>query len=85
MNLQKMKTSKTYFLTPDLEQINYCLTVNRRLKIANLGRYANREIDLVYSDNIEDIDMQLLFYGFKIVKDSKQEFGGYSFYDIRPI
>lgn len=95
-----MNSSKTCFLTPNLGHLHlyihmdsrktdslndYCLTINRYLKKAYLGRYSYREIDLVYSDNLEDIDMQLLFYGFKIVKDSKMTFGGYSLYNIRPI
>ena len=63
---------------------NYYLSVNRHLKKAYLS-YANKKSDLVYSDNLEDIDMQLLFYGFKIVKSSKEDIWGYSFYDIRPV
>lgn len=41
--------------------------------------------ELVYSDNLEDIDTQLLFYGFKIIKSSKQDLGYFCFYNLESI
>lgn len=41
--------------------------------------------ELVYSDNLEDIAAQLLFYGFKIIKSSKQDLGYMHFYNLESI
>ena len=52
----------------------YFLMINKKLKQAYLGCWKNFSFfeDLVYSDNLEDIDMQLLFQGFKILKSTEQ-------------
>ena len=63
----------------------YYLIINPLFKTVSLNSFSTGRIKLVYSDNLEDIDMQLLFYGFKIVKSSKEDIWGYSFYDIRPV
>lgn len=75
-----------------LTHLTHFLMINKKLKQAYLNCWKDFSFpndsfpnELVYSDNLEDIDTQLLFYGFKIVKDSKMIFGGYSLYNIRPI
>jgi hypothetical protein len=41
-----------------------------------------KEIDLVYSDNLEDIKTQLLFMGYKILEQSKRQYMHVVYYDL---
>lgn len=71
----------------------YFLVTEPQLKQAYLSRCSNYldsedlliKNELVYSDNLEDIDTQLLFYGFKIIKSSKQDLGCFCFYNLESI
>jgi hypothetical protein len=44
-----------------------------------------KRIDLVYSDNLEDIKTQLLFMGYKILERSKQQYMYTTYYDLTDI
>jgi hypothetical protein len=44
-----------------------------------------KEIDLVYSDNLEDIKTQLLFMGYKILEQSKQQYMHVVYYNLTDI
>lgn len=72
---------------------DYFLVTEPQLKHAYLSHCSNSpdsedlliKNELVYSDNLEDIDTQLLFYGFKIIKSSKQDLGYLCIYNLESI
>lgn len=66
---------------------HYTLMINLLFKKAFLNRFSEnvQTTELVYSDNLEDIAAQLLFYGFKIVKDSKHDTILNVYYDLESI
>lgn len=57
-----------------LTHLTHFLMINKKLKQAYLSCWKNFSFpnELVYSDNLEDIDTQLLFHGFKILKNTEQ-------------
>ena len=61
------------------------LVIKPELKQAALKCWIDSKIkgiDLVYSDNLEDISTQLFFMGYKILKYSKRQYLQVVFYDL---
>jgi hypothetical protein len=77
-----MNKSKDSFLT---------LVIKHKLKQAILywididSDIPKKRIDLVYSDNLEDIKTQLLFMGYKILERSKQQYMHVVYYNLTDI
>ena len=76
MGLLKMYISEDYFLA-----------INIILKQAYFSRWLDSNYNLhknklVYSDNLEDINTQLFFYGYKIIEQSKRQYLHTVYYDL---
>ena len=65
------------------------LTIKHELKQAILywidSDILKKRIDLIYSDNLEDIKTQLLFMGYKILERSKLQYRYVTYYDLADI
>jgi hypothetical protein len=75
-----------------LKKFYMILVTKPKLKKANIAYWTDSEInspfqtikkiDLVYSDNLEDIKTQLLFMGYKILEQSKRQYMHVVYYDL---
>lgn len=57
-----------------MDSPTYFLMIDKKLKQAYLGCWKTFSFfeELVYSDNLEDIEAQLLFHGFRILKSTER-------------
>ena len=80
MGLQKMNKPRDPFsilvIKPELKQAALKCWIDSEIDSKIKG------IDLVYSDNLEDISTQLFFMGYKILKYSKRQYLQVVFYDL---